>query len=288
MILLGLGYLLAGWIYHSGSSESIPLLILIGSTPLALLPVAYWLHCGQSRKTPADVHETLSVELFEIDPSAEFQGSAILKESSAFTRAAGFGGFAIGDFIGGGHPFLGAIVGLVVGEVVGRIKNPTEKMRKMILDQFNQFVSMVQPEVSKYVTDSHKKLMEDIQNQVRANYRQGVKQTVLLIASDRAPARAFGRSPQKASDSASGKLVKACATGNAAEVRQLLQEGGDPNLRETRWGYTLLQRAARRGDSEMVKLLLKKGAQVDKKAVALAKNSGHKELSQFLKGRLQP
>ncbi len=286
-ILLALGSLLAGWIYHSELSESIPSLILIGTTPLALLPGAYWLDCRRSRKTPADVHETLSVDLFKIDPNAEFQGSAILKQSSAYTAAAGWGGFAIGDFIGGGHPIIGAIVGLVVGEVVGRIKNPTEKMRKMILDQFNQFVSIAQPEVTKYVTDSHKKLMEDIQNQVRANYQRGVKQTVLLIASDRAPARPFRQSPQKASPSLSKQLVEACAAGNVNDVSQLLGKGGDPNLRETRWGYTLLQRAASRGDNEMVKLLLQKGAHADKEAVRLAKNRGYKEISQFLRDQLQ-
>ena len=286
VILLGLGSLLAGWIYHSELSESIPSVILIGTTPLALLPVVYWLDCCRSRKTPADVHETLSVELFKIDPGAEFQGSAILKQSSAYTAAAGWGGFAIGDFIAGGHPILGAIVGLVVGEVVGRIKNPTEKMRKMISDQFDQFVSIAQRDVTKYVTDSHKKLMEDIQNQVRANYQQGVKQTVLLIASDRAPASPFGQSHQKASPSLSKQLVEACSAGNVNEVSQLLEKGGDPNLREGRWGYTLLQRAVYRGNSDMVRLLLEKGARVDKEAVKLAKNSGYKELSRFLQDQL--
>jgi len=133
-ILLGLGTLLAVIAYGLGSS--IHFSILLGALPLlGLLPFVYRLEWSvrPRRKCPADV-QTLSVQLFEIDPNKEFQGSATLKQSSVFTAAAGWGGLAIGDLIGGGHPIIGAIVGLVAGEIYGRIKNPTEKMRQMILE----------------------------------------------------------------------------------------------------------------------------------------------------------
>ncbi len=223
VLLLGLGSLFAAIAYGSGVSDSIadytvsylvpsgllPYLsgldsihvsILLGSLMLVILPFIYQHDCDARRKYPADV-QTLSVQLFKIDPGREFEGSVLLQQSSTFTKVAGFGGFNIGGLVSGGigGSILGAMAGAVIGEVVGRIKNPTGKMRQMILDEFNRFVSIAEPEVTKYVRDSHQKLMQHIQKEILANYEQGIKKTVLLFAADSPP---VDKSTSRQADSA--------------------------------------------------------------------------------------
>jgi serine/threonine protein kinase len=78
-------------------------------------------------------------------------------------------------------------------------------------------------------------------------------------------------------------LVDACTSGDNSEVERLLNLGADPNAR--RFGWTALIFAVSAERIEIIKLLLKFGADVDqitdggKKAADFAKNSGNGVLS---------
>jgi ankyrin repeat protein len=58
-----------------------------------------------------------------------------------------------------------------------------------------------------------------------------------------------------------GSLISAARTGDAAKVRELLENGSDPN--EKKNGFSALMYACERGDLEVVRLLVESGADVN-------------------------
>lgn len=151
--------------------------------PLAALPFVYWIDCYNRKKSPAEVR-TLSIAVFHLDSGAEFQGSAALKQGTRNTVTAGLAGAAIGDLIsrGIGVPFVGLAAGLVVGGVVDRIAHPTATIRSAILAEYEQLMEFARPQITAYVVEHNRKLMNDIQADIERSYKDGVRKTVLMLA----------------------------------------------------------------------------------------------------------
>ena len=83
-------------------------------------------------------------------------------------------------------------------------------------------------------------------------------------------------------------LMEATTKGDSEKVKALLEKGADVNAKENN-GLTALMRAAFAGQSEIVQALVAKGADVNTKvnngftALMMAKKKGHKEIVRILK-----
>ncbi|MFW6189239.1 MAG: ankyrin repeat domain-containing protein [Planctomycetota bacterium] len=99
------------------------------------------------------------------------------------------------------------------------------------------------------------------------------------------PARAPGRAPSEQDL----RLIRAAARGEAATVRQLLEQGADPAAVTVKRGETALHRAAAEGHLEVVKALLEAGADpeaVDTDGITPAERArfnGQGETARFLR-----
>lgn len=65
-----------------------------------------------------------------------------------------------------------------------------------------------------------------------------------------------------------GSLVSAARAGDAGKVRELLENGSDPN--EKKNGFTALMYACERGDLEVIQLLVQRGADVNAREPGMA------------------
>jgi ankyrin repeat protein len=83
-------------------------------------------------------------------------------------------------------------------------------------------------------------------------------------------------------------IIYAAKDGNFGVVKLLIKKGADVNAKD-KYGGTALMYAAQNGDKEVVKLLLEKGAKVNAKnengwtALMFAAYYGHKEIVKLLK-----
>jgi hypothetical protein len=60
--------------------------------------------------------------------------------------------------------------------------NPTERIRASILEEYSQLISIAQPNVTEYVLESHRNLMNEIESKIQENYQEKMKETVMLLA----------------------------------------------------------------------------------------------------------
>ena len=85
-----------------------------------------------------------------------------------------------------------------------------------------------------------------------------------------------------------GRLIEAARTGNIAAVEPALKRGADLDSRTNMYGDTALTLACKGGHKEVARLLLERGADVDKPAQSkrnalwMAVNYGHSDLAELL------
>jgi hypothetical protein len=152
--------------------------------------LAYWGWVRRRRKTREKV-EPLSVVPFQIQQGARFQTESALRRGRRNTAALGAAGMLLGSAAAGGLalPFVGAAAGAALGGAIDRLVNPTGQMRARMLGELSRFMNMAVPQVTGYVLEAHEQLLDDVRNQIVANYQDRVKDTVKLLTAGSQPSR---------------------------------------------------------------------------------------------------
>ncbi|HMN26056.1 MAG TPA: J domain-containing protein [Ignavibacteriaceae bacterium] len=155
--------------------------IYIG-THLLFIPIAWWLYCQTKREEPETVKQikVLDVVPFRINSETDFVGSHELKKGAMNTINAGFLGAGIGSIFAEAG-IEGAIIGVVIGEIANRVMNPTEKIRRMLLEEVQQFISAAKIEIIQYSMETQKKLLDEITEKIINNYESRIKKAVKLL-----------------------------------------------------------------------------------------------------------
>lgn len=85
-------------------------------------------------------------------------------------------------------------------------------------------------------------------------------------------------------------LAFACDKGRTEVVKLLLERGANPNTKDTFYNFTPITWAAQRGYGEIIRLLLDKGAEVDNQTLIMGLFGGHPDAVKLLleKGKLTP
>lgn len=132
--------------------------------------------------------EPLSVTVFAMDKNARFPTEVTLRRARATTAALGLAGLFVGNAASGGLvvPVVGAVAGATLGGAVTRILNPTARLRESMTGDLRRFMEAARPQVTAYVLDAHKRLLEEVRGRIVDNYRERMKDTVgLLTAGNR-------------------------------------------------------------------------------------------------------
>lgn len=103
---------------------------------------------------------------------------------------------------------------------------------------------------------------------------------LLLIGCNEKPAE----KPVAAQSAEVKDLVSAIYAGSLPKAAEAIARGADVNGR-CKLGWTPLMHAGFSGNLEMVKLLVEKGATVDKEAIDRAEDRGNAEVVAYLKAR---
>ena len=143
-------------------------------------PLTWWMDCKMRKKTPKDV-QTFNMVPFSLDKNVDFVGSRTLKNGRSGTIFAGVAGYGIFNAISRANPLVGAAAGFIVGNIVDRIVNPTKKIRELILTDYKKFIITAIPEIITYILQVHQKLLQNVTNEIIANYENSMKKTVLLL-----------------------------------------------------------------------------------------------------------
>ncbi|NLO28509.1 MAG: DnaJ domain-containing protein [Actinobacteria bacterium] len=131
--------------------------------------------------------EPLSVTVFEMDENARFPTEVTLRRARVTTTALGLAGLFVGNAASGGLavPVVGAVAGATLGGAVTRLLNPTARLRESMTADLRRFMEAARPQVTAYVLDAHKRLLEEVRGRIVDNYRERMKDTVgLLTAGD--------------------------------------------------------------------------------------------------------
>lgn len=179
--LLGVGLVLA----HTEGAAHLPSL-LVTASPLAALPLVYWVDCANRRKRPSDV-QTLDIELFQVDRRVDFQGSQVLRQGKFNTVTAGLVGASVGNRranAGGSSmdPVIGWAIGLALGVIVDRLIHPTARIRAVLLQEYQQLMAVAEPQITQYIVERNQALMNEIKDKIEQNYESRMRKTVLLLA----------------------------------------------------------------------------------------------------------
>lgn len=188
-ILLGLGLGLA----QTQEACTVSACLFFGAPVVILLPLVYWVDCLLRRKSPKDT-KTFQVQPFQVDRSADFQGSMALRQGAANTASLVAAGSYLGtrqdmaharstggDWDPGGL-LLGAAVGLAVGSVIDRLVNPTARIRAELKQEYDQLMAVAQPQITQYIVDRNQALMNEIKAKIEQNYESRMRETVRLLA----------------------------------------------------------------------------------------------------------
>ena len=189
LVLASIGFLIGYNAWRSSGTDENQTMDILRGIGMAfsfsgLSMVTWWIRCNTRRKSFQDV-KILSIVPFRMHGDSTFQGSETLREGRVGTMVAGGVGFGVAYEMtsGIGGPLLGAAAGLLVGGIADRIMNPTGKIRKEILIEFEKFIDSARPEITKYVLKVHQDLLEDMSEQIIANYEGRMKQTCRMLAS---------------------------------------------------------------------------------------------------------
>lgn len=161
---------------------------VMGIACATLAPCGYWLRARKRRATPRDL-APLEIQPFTLDERAEFQASHVLKQERRGTVSAGFTGLMLGDMIASGlaGPLLGAVAGLALGGVAGRMLNPTGVIRRSVENELHAFLPAARRSVTGYVLESHRRVIVDLHGEIVRNYEQRVRETARLLVGGSVP-----------------------------------------------------------------------------------------------------
>lgn len=185
--LFGVGFLAGLWLgdaWNSGAGGPAWSAGLVGGVIFATsASVGYRLRARTQQATPRDL-APLDIRLFTLDERADFTGSHVLKQERRATVSAGFTGLMLGDlFVAGpAGAIMGAVAGLTLAGVAGRLLNPTTSVRRSLEGGLRTFLPAARQAVTGYVLESHRRVVADLHGEIVRNYEQRVRQTARLLA----------------------------------------------------------------------------------------------------------